>query len=117
MSLTQDPRRQQTSLCRGSGLHIGPSALFSKESPMTVTCRFFFADEILMLSEVWLEMPVLQTSVQKLLSSMLSENSENHHLQNQQLSAVSAIGNKYKQEFNGGNFVYFKHRTLFQTKC
>ena len=52
-SLTRAPGRQQTSLRRGFGLHIGPSAPFSKESPITMTRHFFLVNEVLMLGEDW----------------------------------------------------------------
>ena len=51
--LTRAPGRQQTSLRRGFGLHIGPSAPFSRESPVPMTRLFFLADEVLMLGEDW----------------------------------------------------------------
>ena len=43
------------SLYKESGLHIGPSALFRRESPMKTMHRFFLAEEVLMLSVVQLD--------------------------------------------------------------
>lgn len=59
-------------------------------------------------------MPVPHPSVQNYC--VLSVNSENHHLQNQHVSAESVIGNECRQEFKGGTSVYFKHHTLSQTE-
>jgi len=46
---------QQTSLRRGSGLHIGPSAPFRSESPITTTHLFFLAEVVSMLRVVCLD--------------------------------------------------------------
>lgn len=46
-SLTKASGRQRTSPQNGSGLHVGPSVSFRRQSPMTMTCPFFFMEAVL----------------------------------------------------------------------